>query len=112
MLAVDDVHEEPLSTLKLRSLLPDAVQLALDHASPVWFTPVQHLPDLRQAHAGALACLQDPQAVEMLLAVVAMAGRRAVRDDDAFVVPVPQHMGRHAKTVSGFPDLHETIIAA
>jgi hypothetical protein len=73
VLAVDHVHEESLGILELCSLRPDPVELPLDHTGSLGFTSVQNLQDLRQAHADALACPQDPQAVEMLLAVVALA---------------------------------------
>ena len=73
MLAVDHVHEESFGILELCSLRPDPVELPLDRARSLGFTSVQNLPDLRQAHADALARPQDPQAVEVLLAVVALA---------------------------------------
>ena len=73
MLAVDHVHEESFGVLELRSLRPDPVELPLDRAPSPGFTSVQSLPDLRQAHADSLACPQDPQAVEVFLAVIALA---------------------------------------
>nr|WP_256914847.1 hypothetical protein [Streptomyces hilarionis] len=67
------MHEESFGTLELCSLRPDPVELPLDHPRSLGFTSVQNLPDLRQAHADALACTQNPQAVKVLLAVVALA---------------------------------------
>ncbi|GAA4295349.1 hypothetical protein GCM10023086_08250 [Streptomyces venetus] len=112
VLAVDHVDEESFGVLELCSLRPDPVELPLDHARSLGFTPVKDLPDVRQAHADALARPEDPQAVEVLLAVFAPAGRGAVGHDDTLVVPVSEYMHRHSETVSGFSDLHEAIVLA
>ena len=110
MLAVDHVHEESFGIRELCSLRPDTLELPLDRARSLGFTSVQNLPDLQQAQADALACPQNPQAVEVLLAVIALACRCAVGHDDTCIVPVPQHMHRYSKTVSDLSDLHEAII--
>nr|WP_262985458.1 hypothetical protein [Streptomyces sp. San01] len=67
------MHEESFGILELRSLRPDTVELPLDRARSLGFTSVQNLPDLRQTHSDALACPQNPQAVEVLLTVIALA---------------------------------------
>nr|WP_248845602.1 hypothetical protein [Streptomyces griseorubiginosus] len=67
------MHEESFGILESCSLRPDPVELPLDRARSLGFTSMQNLPDLRQAHADALACPQNLQAVKVLLAVVAPA---------------------------------------
>lgn len=109
MLAVDHVRKETLGVLELCSLCPDSSKLPLDHAGSLRLTAVQDLPDLRQAHADVLAGPQYPQALDMFLAVVALTCQSAVGDDDALVVPVPQHVYGHSEAVRNLSDLHEAI---
>ena len=110
MLAVDHVFEEPLGVRQPRPLLPDTAEAPLDHGGSLRLPPVQDLADLGKAQPGGLAGPQDAQAVHVLLAVITVTRRRAVRDHDARLIPVPQYVNGHSETVRGLSDLHGAIV--
>lgn len=72
MTAADHMLEEPLRLFELPALRPDPAEPALDDAGSVRFGSGQDLADLRQAHADTLAGLQNSQAVEVILGVLAV----------------------------------------
>lgn len=89
MLAGDHVDKKAFGVLELRSLCSDPVELPFDHPRSAGFTAVQNVPDFGQAHADTLAGPQDPQAVQVFLAVFTVPGRCAVRYDGTDVIPMP-----------------------
>jgi hypothetical protein len=100
------VLEEPLGVGQLVTLRPDPAETFGDHSGPVGCTPPEHQPDLRQAHADALAGPDDLQATDVFLGVLPVTGRRSIGDDDPRVVPVPQHVDLDADPPSCCTDPH------
>lgn len=107
----DDMGEESLRALELPAMLMDRCEPSLDDAGSAGFVSVEHLTNLGEAHADSLAGLQDAQPVEVVLGVLAVSRRRAIGDDDALGVPVPQHMHVHPDPSRGLADLHGVMIA-
>lgn len=66
--------------------------------------------NLGQAHADTLAGEHDPAPRKVLGREEPMPRARPVRDDDALVLPVPQHVRSHADLGGRLPDPHAPIM--
>ncbi|GGH33821.1 hypothetical protein GCM10010921_01070 [Microbacterium album] len=106
MSAADDVFEEHLGVLELSALRADPSEPLFDDLGTARFIAVKHEPYLGEAHADALAGLDDAEATDVLLGVDPMARWGAIRDDHAHIVPVPQHVGVDADASRSLTDLH------
>jgi len=102
--------EEPLGILDSFSLLAQLRSPPADHLGPSGLVAIQHQRDLGQAHPDLLAGAQHPQAVQVLLGVVAVPGGGAVGTDGADLVPVAQHVLRHPDPCGGLGDPHAHIL--
>lgn len=67
------MSQERLCRIKLGALAPDRPQAIVDRHHASALTAMEHLTDLRQAQPHGLTGLDDPQAMQMLVAVVAMS---------------------------------------
>ena len=101
-----NVGQERLRCIKLSPLTPDGFEPPVDHAPTSLFTTVEHLADLGETQSHALAGLNDEQATEVFLGIFAVPRSRAVRDDDALVVPVAEHVRRDTELGRRLRDLH------
>src|SRR6476620_2558045 len=101
-----NVGQERLRCIKLSPLTPYRFEAPVDHAPTSLFTSVEHLSDLGEPQSHLLAGLNDVQAAEVFLCVLAMPRSRAVRDDDALVVPVAQHVRRDPELGRRLRDFH------
>lgn len=106
MPAGKDMGKETFRTGQARPLGLDRAHLLRDHGVPARLVTVQDQTDVRQGHTHTLTGLQDAEPVQMLLAVVAVAGTGAVRYHHAGVLPVPEHMCGHTEAPRGLPDPH------
>jgi hypothetical protein len=102
--------EELLGILELLALAAQLRSPPADHLAAADLVAMQHLRDLGQAHPDLLAGAQHPQAVQVLLGVVAVPGSGAVGTDRADLVPVAQHVLRHPDPCGGLGDPHAHIL--
>ncbi|MEK6463745.1 hypothetical protein WG925_08370 [Pseudonocardia carboxydivorans] len=105
MRAVDDVFEESLRVRQLGALRADPAQPPLDRPGTARLTPVEHEPDLGEAHTDIATGLDDAETADVFLGVLPMARRGTVGNDDPLVVPVPQDVHLDADPPGGLADL-------
>ena len=104
------MEEKPLRRVQRGPLRPNRRQASHDHLRTSRLTTVQDRPDLGEAHAHALTRQHDPTPAQMLIRILTVPSRSPVRHDDAFVLPVPEHMRSRSQLRCCIPDLHDSMM--
>lgn len=71
---------------------------------------MQDRSDLGKTHAHALTRQHDPAPAQMLSRILPVLARGPARHDDAFVLPMPEHMRSRSQLGGRIPDPHETMM--
>lgn len=105
------MRQERLCRGEFGALVPDRVQATVDRRRASPLAAMKNLADLRQTQPRGSAGQHDAQPLHMLVAVVAMPGGCAIRNNDTLVLPMAQHMRRNAEPAGSLSDPHIPIVA-
>lgn len=102
--------QEPFGTVEVNALPPDGRDAIGNHLGASALVPVQHSPDLRETHANSLAGQNDPATAHVFVRIVSMPRTCPVGHNDAFVLPMSQHVRGHPEFVRRLTYLHPPIM--
>nr|WP_235503400.1 hypothetical protein [Aeromicrobium sp. Root495] len=110
--AREDVSQERLGRIELVLLVPDVLEVSLDHLGPSSLVAVEDQSDRRQAEADALTGSNDPEPTDVLLGVVAVPCGGPIGDDHSLVLPVAQDVDGNPGPGGHDSDLHPSMMAS
>lgn len=102
----EDVCEELFGSLELGPLLVNVLDSSCDDASTLGLSAMKDDADVGQADSDLLAGSEYSKSVQVLVGIIAMTRRGAVRHNNSDLVPVSEHMDRHVQRCRCLTDPH------